>query len=75
VAKPIIELRLIARLDQLSIQVASPSRDLTCFRLEGVAATMTIMSGQQHVEAMLKNMEVLDLNPNTLFKKVIILIF
>lgn len=69
--RKIIMLRLVARLENLSVSLANSERDLTTFTLQGVQLDIMMMKEQIEIESALKTLHVTDCNPTTIFPKIL----
>jgi len=69
--KKIIMLKLVARLENLSVNLANAERELTTFTLQGVQLDVMMLKGQIEIESALTTMQVTDCNPNTVFQRIL----
>ncbi|XP_065344717.1 intermembrane lipid transfer protein Vps13 isoform X2 [Cloeon dipterum] len=69
--KKIIMLKLVARLENLSVSLSNPERELTKLTLHGVRMDVMMLQGQIEIESALQNMLITDCNPNTIYKKIL----
>ena len=69
--RKIVMLKLVARMENLSVSLANPERDLTTFNLQGVRLDVMMMEEQIKIESALTTLLVKDCNPTTIFPKIL----
>jgi hypothetical protein len=70
-SRKIITLKLVARMENLSVSLANSERDLTTFTLQGVRLDVMMMKEQIEIESALTTLLVRDCNPTTIFPKIL----
>jgi hypothetical protein len=70
-SRKIIMLKLVARMENLSVSLANPERDLTTFTLQGVRLDVMMMKEQIEIESALTTLHVKDCNPTTIFPRIL----
>ncbi|XP_059483152.1 intermembrane lipid transfer protein Vps13 isoform X2 [Neocloeon triangulifer] len=70
-SKKIIMLKLVARLENLSVSLSNAERDLTQFSLRGVRVDIKMLQGQIEIDSALRTMLVTDSNPDTVYQKIL----